>query len=235
MEYITGLLSNTGFIMYNKTIAKELGINEAVLLGEFCAKYQYWLENGALIQNDGWFFVTRDDIFLDTGLTDNQQRSALQTLRDNGVVETQKKGLPAKMWYKLIVYSLHNLLSEKYTASGLKSRLLDVQKVEDINKVELRKNTKKETKKDIIKQKSFIPPTLDEIKAYCKSRNSSVDPVRFYEYFTADQERQWIDAMGNPVKSWKQKLVTWESKQSKVYDCEKKQQPNYDYEGDDTL
>ncbi len=51
------------------------------------------------------------------------------------------------------------------------------------------------------------PPTLDEVKVYCQERNSPVDPVQFYEYFT---EGGWKDAKGNSVKNWKQKLLTWE-------------------------
>lgn len=56
----------------------------------------------------------------------------------------------------------------------------------------------------------FVPPTLEEVREYCKQRNSPVDPDQFYNYFTADPNRQWVDAKGNPVTSWKQKLLTWE-------------------------
>ena len=51
------------------------------------------------------------------------------------------------------------------------------------------------------------PPTLEEVKDYCRERNSPVDPVKFWEYFNAGG---WKDAKGQPVRSWKQKLLTWE-------------------------
>jgi len=57
------------------------------------------------------------------------------------------------------------------------------------------------------KSKRFVPPTLDEVKAYCQERNSCVDPNVFYEYFTTGG---WKDSEGKPVKNWKQKLITWE-------------------------
>jgi hypothetical protein len=60
------------------------------------------------------------------------------------------------------------------------------------------------------KRKRFTPPTLEEVKAYCEQRQSSVDPVQFFEYFTADPDRQWIDAKGNKVTNWKSKILTWE-------------------------
>lgn len=58
------------------------------------------------------------------------------------------------------------------------------------------------------KKKTFTPPTLDEVTEYAASRNSPVDPVQFWEYFNSGN---WVDAKGQPVKSWKQKFLTWES------------------------
>lgn len=57
-------------------------------------------------------------------------------------------------------------------------------------------------------QKRFIPPTLEEVRAYCNERKNNVDPQRFYDYFTASN---WYDSKGHKVKSWKQKIITWES------------------------
>lgn len=57
------------------------------------------------------------------------------------------------------------------------------------------------------KPNRFVPPTLDDIKAYCLERNSCVDPNVFYDYFTTGG---WKDSEGKPVKNWKQKLITWE-------------------------
>lgn len=61
------------------------------------------------------------------------------------------------------------------------------------------------------KKKPFVPPTLAEVEAYCKERNSSVDPKKFWDYFNAGD---WMDSEGKPVKSWKQKLITWEGRDS---------------------
>lgn len=71
------------------------------------------------------------------------------------------------------------------------------------------KTNKKSNTKDIEgKRKRFIPPTLEEVKAYCLERKNNVDPQKFYDYFTASD---WYDSKGNKVKSWKQKIITWES------------------------
>lgn len=75
---------------------------------------------------------------------------------------------------------------------------------------EIEKEIDIEIEKEIEKKpKKFIPPTLEEVKAYVRERNSGVDPVKFWEYYEAGG---WKDSKGNPVKNWKQKLLTWEKK-----------------------
>lgn len=56
-------------------------------------------------------------------------------------------------------------------------------------------------------KREFVPPTLEEVEAYCRERNSPVDAKQFYDYFTAGN---WYDSKGQKVRSWKQKLITWE-------------------------
>lgn len=61
------------------------------------------------------------------------------------------------------------------------------------------------------KRQPFAPPTLEEIEIYCQERNSSVDPNRFFDYFTASD---WYDSNGKKVVSWKQKIIAWERHQT---------------------
>lgn len=69
------------------------------------------------------------------------------------------------------------------------------------------------------KRGRFTPPTLEEVRAYCEERKSSVDPERFFEYF---QTGGWKDSKGNPVRNWKQKVITWEKHSDQP---QKKQNP----------
>ena len=57
------------------------------------------------------------------------------------------------------------------------------------------------------KKNRFIPPTLDEVIAYCQSRGNVVDAKRIYDYYTASD---WVDGKGDKVRNWKQKCITWE-------------------------
>lgn len=61
------------------------------------------------------------------------------------------------------------------------------------------------------KPKGFTPPTLQEIKDYCRERKNNIDAKKFYDYFTAGN---WQDSKGNKVKNWKQKIITWEQNQT---------------------
>lgn len=66
------------------------------------------------------------------------------------------------------------------------------------------------------KERKFTPPTLEEVKAYCQERNSPVDAQQFFEYYEVSS---WKDSKGNPVKNWKQKLITWEKHDAPVVHC----------------
>lgn len=49
--------------------------------------------------------------------------------------------------------------------------------------------------------KRFIPPTLEEVQAYCRERNNNVDAKRFWDYYEA---AGWKDQSGKPVKRGRQ-------------------------------
>lgn len=54
--------------------------------------------------------------------------------------------------------------------------------------------------------KKFIPPTIDEVKAYCKERKNSVDPETFVNFYEA---KGWMVGK-NKMKDWKAAIRTWE-------------------------
>ena len=58
------------------------------------------------------------------------------------------------------------------------------------------------------KQKRFVPPTLEEIAAFCKERGNNVDPKKVFDYYS---EGKWKGQDGKPVRNWKQKIIAvWE-------------------------
>ena len=72
----------------------------------------------------------------------------------------------------------------------------------------------KDKDKDIDKEKEnknirrFTPPTLEEVTAYCRERNNSVDPEKFIAFYAS---KGW--KVGNqPMKDWKMCIITWEKR-----------------------
>ena len=60
------------------------------------------------------------------------------------------------------------------------------------------------------KRKEFIPPSLEQVKAYAEERGRPDLAKRFFDYFEAGA---WHDSEGKAVKNWKQKFITWETHQ----------------------
>lgn len=59
------------------------------------------------------------------------------------------------------------------------------------------------------RSKRFIPPTVDEVSAYCQERGNSVDPQRFVDYYSSNG---WMVGK-NKMKDWKAAVRTWEQKE----------------------
>lgn len=55
-------------------------------------------------------------------------------------------------------------------------------------------------------QKRFVPPTVDEVRAYCQDRQNGIDPQRFVDYYTSNG---WMVGK-NKMKDWKAAVRTWE-------------------------
>lgn len=65
-----------------------------------------------------------------------------------------------------------------------------------------KKGRKKEGKNNNI----FIPPSVDEVRAYCKERGNKVDPEVFVDFY---QGKGWMVGK-NKMKDWKAAVRTWE-------------------------
>lgn len=101
------------------------------------------------------------------------------------------------------------MIDEKgsYTEAGRTLCLTNAEQV--LNSCSENADTDKNSidKNRLDKGSKFTPPTLEEVQAYAKERESSTDPVKFWQYYDAGG---WKDGQGKPVKNWKQKFLTWE-------------------------
>ena len=75
------------------------------------------------------------------------------------------------------------------------------------------KNKNQNKEQDIEKEKErevkrFAPPTVDEVRDYCRERGNNVNPERFIDFYSSKGWR-----VGNqPMKDWKAAVRTWEQR-----------------------
>ena len=104
------LLSSSAFIVLNKELARQVGLKEAILLADLISKEEYFISKG---MTDGWFFNTEANIEADTTLNSYHQRKCLKTLKKFKIIETKRKGIPAKQYFKIneeqVLQILNNL------------------------------------------------------------------------------------------------------------------------------
>lgn len=120
-------LSAGSFLQINKALIHELGLLPAVLLSDLISKERYFDEHNKL--ENGWFFNTVDNRGRDTGLSPHEQRIALKVCESKGLVQVEKRGMPAKNYFKLDHNSIISLVvkgsqwSKVSTTCGRKYRL----------------------------------------------------------------------------------------------------------------
>jgi DNA-binding PadR family transcriptional regulator len=181
------LLSSSAFIVLNKQLARQVGLKEAVLLADLISKEEYFIANG---MTDGWFFNTEANIEDDTTLSPYQQRKCIKTLKEKGLIEVQRRGVPAKQYFKIneqqVVKFLNNLSSTKCTT---------------INK----------NKVITIHNKYFKKPSVEDVNNYCILRKNNIDAETFVDFY---ESKGWMVGK-NKMKDWKAAVRTWEKKKHK--------------------
>ena len=91
--------------------------------------------------------------------------------------------------------------------------------VTDCHATDIDKEKDKEIDKEIYggadapapkKSTKFIPPTVEEVAAYCRERDNKVDASRFVDFYTT---KGWMVGK-NKMKDWKSAVRTWERNSS---------------------
>lgn len=89
-------------------------------------------------------------------------------------------------------------------SNGMESNGEDKDKsVTNSNSAEEPKTEEAEQKPSI---KRFIPPTVDEVRAYCNERRNSVDASKFVDFY---ESKGWMVGKSK-MKDWRASVRTWE-------------------------
>lgn len=93
MNGYVALLRQGGFIQVNRDIARSFGLDAAVLIGELCSRACQHADD------QGWFWVTYDQLVDATCLSPHRIREAVKAL--GGIVEVEARGLPRRNYYRV--------------------------------------------------------------------------------------------------------------------------------------
>ena len=207
------LLSSSNFIAVNRTVASEVGLEAAVVLGELASEYIYHKSNGNL--KDGYFFSTIENLSEKTFLSAHSQRMALSKLQEKGWIDVTRKGIPAKRYIKIneqqVIEFFNNKMLKILTTGDSNFEQQEVKNFNGNKNID-NNNIEKEYS-DIYKEKPkktrFVPPTIEEVQTYCQERNNNIDPEAFIDYYSS---QKWKKANGRPVEDWKACIRTWEKR-----------------------
>lgn len=98
---IFNLLQADGSIIINKNLARNIGVDQAIVYSELISKYIYFDEKNMLTE-DGFFFVTVEDLQHSTTLSKYQQSKAIKKLEELGLIKYQNRGIPPRRYFKLV-------------------------------------------------------------------------------------------------------------------------------------
>lgn len=110
-------------VAFYPAFRKVLGLNAAAT--QFLSQAVYWTER----TEDGWFYKTTEEWNEELGLTLEEVKGARKKLKSIGMLSEQRKGIPAKLYYKVDTDELLAVLSgEKPLTVQVKTPKLEVVK-----------------------------------------------------------------------------------------------------------
>ncbi len=159
-------------------------------------------------------------IATDTGLTVKQVRTAINHLKETQEVAQLPYG-------KFSVFTVNNYNDYQCTGTDEgKQRAQEGHSEGTLSNIKKNKEVKNtpynppQGDEGVSVPKRFVPPTPEEVNAYCRERNNGIDGSEFCDFYTS---KGWKVGK-NPMKDWKAAVRTWERsrKQSAPQPTERK-------------
>ena len=98
---ITNILNPNNTLSVNRPLAHAIGVNAAIIFAALIAKQSYYEEN-QMLDEDGFFYSTIEDLEESTALTRAQQDRALNVLVEERLIEFRVKGTPPRRFFRLV-------------------------------------------------------------------------------------------------------------------------------------
>lgn len=146
------ILASTPFLILNKCLLVNLGVEASLVLSDLIQKEQYFKESCQ--DNDGFFFNVTNDISCSTTLSYYQIKQALSVLEKWGIIQVVLKGVPAKKHFKIDHSQILNFLNtrieknEELDCKNFNNKMLNNSKTINNNKEIKIKNNIVNTRKE---------------------------------------------------------------------------------------
>ena len=123
-DILVELLAADGYIIFNKSLARMVGREGALLIGELVSKFRYY-RNKNMLTKDEFFYATIEDIEDNTTLNAYEQRKVIKQLVTMNLltVERRKDGL---RFFKINFQQLQELFSETKNFGSLDSKVPEI-------------------------------------------------------------------------------------------------------------
>ena len=127
-----------GFLVVNKTLIKRFGLMTAVVLSNYIDKHIYFRKEHP--DNKGWFYLTHEQQMAQLGIKEYSLRKCKKELIDIDILETERRGIPAKEWFKINFIKLVSTLGLDPTNS------IGLDPTNSIGHINIKENKIKENK-----------------------------------------------------------------------------------------
>ena len=166
----------------------------------------------------GSLIIGRKKIAEELGISEQSVRTALEHLKSTNEITIKSTN-------KFSIATIVNW--EKYQCwneeSTNKSTSESTNEQPTTNHIKEYKNIRNKEIKNI---KSFTPPSLEEVKAYCSERHNNIDANSFINFY---ESKGWMVGK-NKMKDWKACVRTWENRRNEKPKQEGFISGNYDFD-----
>lgn len=141
-------------------------------------------------------------------ITLKEVSGALTKLADAGIVRLYK--CDSKPYLYLPTWEVHQTIRAKRSRypdpNACESVCMQMQA--DVPVIQSNPNPIRESESNPEETRAarFVPPTIDEVKSYCETRQNTVSPERFVDFY---ESKGWMVGK-NKMKDWKAAVRNWE-------------------------
>lgn len=139
-----------------------------------------------------------------------KHRESLKARCDNVAIMSQSETLQSNEEYRVKSIELRDKSIESIELEKEKGISTGVDIPKEKDELSLIPAPESKPKKE---RKRFIPPTVEEVAAYCRERGNNIDAEAFVAHYTM---RNWIPrGYTKQMTSWKMAVITWEKREQK--------------------